>query len=165
MADYKVVKAKTGLRQQSQRQRQRQRQKGSGRWVGVGLLIELTGIVVLVLAFGPIRGAGDSNLEQLITELGIVVTSLGMLVSLVGTVGGLYYSTNKVNRFGYLVGLLGAVAQLVGFSWDNLLHATGHSHFDEAHNTALAGLLLLLLASLFLLARSRLVRSAAGKTS
>ncbi len=107
---------------------------------------------MLVIAFGPARGAGfsDNTLETLTTNLGIIVTSGGMLLSLAGTIGGTYYATGRGRQLGYLVALLGAVSQIVGFTWDNILHATGHTHFDEAHNAAVGGLIVLILASLFL---------------
>jgi hypothetical protein len=130
------------------------RRHRSDRLLGWGITTEFLGIVVLVLAFVPVRGGGDSALEAIFTNSGIFITSCGMLIALVGAFGGLYYADSKIRQSAYTVALLGAIAQITGFTWDNILHLTGHSHFDEAHFTAIAGLAVLWLTAFsFLLTR------------
>lgn len=135
----------------------RRRQKRSELLLGWGWLVELVGIVVLVLAFGPLRGPGlsASTLETVTTNLGLIITTLGMLLCLAGTTGGVYYAVERARQVGYFMAMAGAAGQLIGFTWDNILHLLGHTHFEEAHNTAIGGLIILGLASLFLLLNAK----------
>ncbi len=141
---------------------QQERQKRSALFLGLGLAVQVGGVILLIAAFGPIRGAGLSTdtLELIVTYLGIIVAICGMFLCLSGTIGGVRYAHEKGRKIGYLLAMLGTIAEIIGFGWDNILHSTGHSHFDEAHNMTIGGLAVLLLASLFVLINSRFNRSA-----
>jgi hypothetical protein len=129
-----------------------QRQKRSVKLFVWGWVVQIIGILVLVLAFGPLRTMGGSGntLELIATYIGLIVTTCGMLLNLVGAFGGFYYASLKNRQLAYLAATLGAAAEIVGFAWDNVLHVLGYDHFDEAHRTAEIGLVLLVLASLYL---------------
>ena len=120
-----------------------------------GLTVEMVGIALAALAFGPYRGAAFA---LAVPALGLVY--LGMVLALVGAVGGYRGATRGRTRGAYLVGALAAVAQIAGLTWDNILHAQGETHFGPAHNLASGGFVGLLLVALGLALGARLGRQA-----
>lgn len=87
------------------------------------------------------------------------VTLLGMVVALVGIVAARARATGR-RRTAFSIGLVAAVAQLVGATWDTLLHYAGQEPAPWAAPHALyrIGFLTLLVVVLVVVARDLLRR-------
>lgn len=85
------------------------------------------------------------------------VTLLGMVVALVGIVAARAGATGR-RRIAFSIGLIAAVAQLVGATWDNLLHYVGQEPAPWAAPHALSriGFLTLLVVVLVVVVGERL---------